>query len=103
MMKRDKEQLTIVKKEMGITHRAFYGELPNLLNGRPYQKSKDTINFQLNQKNIEISLGPEGSRELSRSMRLPVTVVTIRFIAFSAEEVSDFIHYFNLKFMKGGG
>lgn len=88
---------------MGITHKDFYGELPNLLNDIPYQQIKDTIKFQINRKNIEIILGPEGFRELGRSMRLPVTVITLHFFDFSEEEVSAFIKHFNLKFMKGGG
>ena len=98
-----KEQITIVKKEMGITHKDFFGELPVLLHSIPYHHSKDIITFQLNHKNVEIILGPEGVREITRSVRLPVTVVTIRFLDFSAEEVSKFIKRFNLRFMKGGG
>jgi hypothetical protein len=102
-MEADKEQITIVRKEMGITHKDFYGELPTLLNGIPYYQSEDTIKFQLNHKNAEIILGPEGVRELGQSVRLPVTFVTLRFFEFSEEDVSCFIKHFNLRFMKGGG
>ena len=102
-METDKEQLTIVKKEMGITHKDFYDELPNLLNDIPYRHIEDTIKFQLNHKNIEIILGPEGLRELGRSLRLPVTFVTLRFFDFSEEEIGGFIKRFNLRFMRGGG
>ena len=98
-----KEQPTIIKKEMGITHKDFYGELPNLLNGIPYQQSEDTIKFQLHGKHIEIMLGPEGCRQLGQSVRLPVTFVTLLFYNFSKEQIDDFITLFNLKFMKGGG
>jgi hypothetical protein len=98
-----KEQPTIVKKEMGITHGDFYGELPNLLDGIPYQRVDDTIKFQLHGKHIEIILSPEGARELSRSVRLPVTIVTLRFFDFSETQIADFIKHFNLRFMKGGG
>ncbi len=102
-MEADKEQPTIVQKEMGITHKDFYGELPNLLNDIPYHRIEDTIKFQLNHKNIEIVLDPEGFRELSRSVKLPVTSVTFRFFDFSEVEISNFIKHFNLRFMKGGG
>lgn len=102
-MEPDKEQLTIVKKEMGITHQDFYDELANLLTGIPYHHSNDIIRFQINHKKIEIILGPEGIRELGKSMQLPVTPVTLRFFEFAEEEVDDFIKHFNLKFMKGGG
>ncbi len=102
-MTTDKEHLKIVSKEMGLTHKDFYGELANLLNDTPYKRSKDTIKFQFNHKNIEIILGPEGVRELSRSVRLPVTLVTFHLFDFTEEEVSNFIKHFNLKFMKGGG
>jgi hypothetical protein len=30
------DQPKTIRKEMGITHKDFYGELPNLLDGIPY-------------------------------------------------------------------
>lgn len=98
-----KEALKTVKKEMGMTHKDFYAELPNLLNGSPYTRSGHTIKFQFKGKNIEILLGPEGIRELGTSIRLPVSPVTLKFFSFTEEEVNDFIEHFNLKFMRGGG
>jgi len=97
------DSVTTVEKEMGITHRDFYKELPNLLNGIPYLQDDDTIKFQINNKTIKITLGPERVRELGLSIRLPITPVTLRFFEFSEEEMIDFIKHFNLKFMKGGG
>jgi len=102
-MEARREQPTIVKKEMGITHKDFYAELPALLNDIPCQQIEDTISFQLNGKSIEIALGPEEVRQIGRSVRLPVTLVEIRFFAFSEEEIRDFVRHFNLRFMKGGG
>lgn len=102
-MTTDKEQLKIVSKEMGITHKDFYAELPGLLNGNPYQRSEDTIKFQFNHKNMEIILSPEGVRQLGQSIKLPVTFVTFHFFDFTDDEINDFIKRFNLKFMKGGG
>ena len=102
-MQTDREQVTTVVKEMGLTHQEFYGELPALLEGMAYQQSKNTITFRRNHKQAEIMLGPEGSRELGRSMKLPVTLVTLRFFDFTEEEINGFIKHFNLKFMKGGG
>lgn len=102
-MKTESEQLTTVEKEMGITHKDFYSELPNLLNDIPYHQSEEIIKFQLNGKNIEIILGPEKVRELGKSLRLPVTFVALRFFGFSEEEIKGFIRHFDLKFMKGGG
>lgn len=95
--------LTVVKKEMGITHKDFYAELPALLDDTPYQQIEETIVFQLYGKRVEIMLGPEEVRQLGRSVRLPITVVTIRFFDFPAKEISDFVRHFNLRFMKGGG
>jgi len=102
-MATERAQPTVVKKEMGITHKDFYAELPALLDTIPYQQTKDTISFQLNGKNMEIVLGPEEVREIGRSVRLPVTFVTLFFYDFSEEEMGDFVRHFNLRFMKGGG
>lgn len=96
-------QLTVVKKEMGITHQDFYAETPALFDNNPYQQTEETIVCELDGKRIEISLGPEQVRQLGRSVRLPVTAVTLRFFDFSAREISDFVRQFNLRFMKGGG
>jgi hypothetical protein len=98
-----KEQLTVVKKEMGITHKDFYGEIPNLLGDIPYHQSDSTITFQYKGKKIEITLDQEGVREVTRSMHLPVTMVTLHFLDFTEEEQNVFIRHFNLKFMRGGG
>lgn len=97
------EQPKTIKKEMGISHKDFYDELPNLLGGIPYQRLEDTISFELKGKRVEINLCPEEVRKIGPSITLPVTIVTLRFFAFSEEEMSDFIRHFNLKFMKGGG
>ena len=37
------DSVTTVEKEMGITHRDFYKDLPNLLNGIPYLQDDDTL------------------------------------------------------------
>ncbi len=96
-------QLTVVKKEMGITHKDFYAELPALLGDVPFRKNGEAIACLLDGKRIEIMLGAEEVRHLGRSMRLPVTVVTLCFLDFSAQEINDFVRHFNLRFMKGGG
>lgn len=102
-MSAKREQLTTVKKEMGITHNEFYTELANLLDGIPYQQTDDTITFQVNGKKVEITLEVEGFRLLGKSVRLPVTPVTLRFFDFSEDEQDIFLRRFNIKFMKGGG
>ena len=102
-METEKGQFTTIEKEMGLTHRNFYGELPNLLVGIPYQQGNDTVTFQLNGKLVEIMLGPEGICELGSSLRLPVTHVRLQFYDFTEDEIDEFIRRFNLKFMKGGG
>ena len=88
---------------MGFTHAKFNANLHELLNDIPYHRSKDTIKFQFQQKEIVISLKPEQIRELSRSVRLPVTVINLRFYGYAEEEMSAFIKLFNLKLTKGGG
>ncbi|TNF48263.1 MAG: hypothetical protein EP304_06250 [Deltaproteobacteria bacterium] len=102
-MNTERNQVTTIEKEMGITHKDFYAELPKLLNNSPYQQSGDTISFRHKGKDIEISLGPEGVRKVGPSVRLPVTGITLRLFGFSEKEIRGFIDHFNLKFMKGGG
>ena len=96
------EPITITK-EMGLTHQEFYEKLPRLLKEIPYQQANHTIQFQLHGKEVEISLGPEGVRELSKTARLPVTFVTLRFFGCLEAEIKAFVDHFNLRFLKGGG
>ncbi|PLX96068.1 MAG: hypothetical protein C0619_00325 [Desulfuromonas sp.] len=96
-------QHTIIKKEMGITHREFYAKLPVLLGDTPYHRAEQSIRFERNGKAIEITLEAEGFREISRSIRLPVTPVRICFFDSSKAEINSFIEHFNLSFLKGGG
>lgn len=102
-MKTEQAQTFILRKEMGVTHSEFISKLPELLHDIPYQHIKDTIRFQLRGKSVEIVLGPEQVRKLGPSVRLPVTVVNLRFHDCSENEINTFIKHFNLKFMKGGG
>jgi hypothetical protein len=102
-MATDQEQLKIVSKEMGITHKEFYAELSRLLDGASYQHTNNTITFQFKCKKLEIILAPEGIRQLGQSLSLPVTFVTFHFVDFTDEEINVFIRHFNLIFMKGGG
>lgn len=96
-------QMTTVEKEMGLTHKDFFSVLPDLLAGIPYEQCDDTIRFRLHDKQVEIMLAPEGVREVGRSFRLPVTLVTLRFYGFTDKERNDFVRRFNMKYMKGGG
>ena len=102
-MQTDKERHTVIEKEMGITHKDFYAELPTLFEDTPYRHQEDVISVQLHGKEMEIILGPEQVREVGPMVRLPFTIVTMRFNDFSKQEISDFVRHFNLRFMKGGG
>ena len=99
----DKEQRTVITKEMGISHKEFYDELPRFLRGIPYRQVNGSIRFQLDGKDIEIRLGPEGGRQLGPSMQLPVTPVEISFSGFTEKQIEAFLKHFTLMFLKGGG
>lgn len=94
---------TTISKTMGITHKEFHEGISALLDGIPYSRDDNTIQFQWQGKAIRISLGAEGVRQLGQSVCLPMTSVTLHFSAWTDKEIHDFINYFNLKFMKGGG
>ena len=102
-MAKDKGRLTVIEKEMGITHKDFYAELPVLLENIPYRQHKDTISIELHGRSMEIVIGPEQVREVGPTVRMPMTVVTMRFPGYTEQEISDFVRHFNLRFMKGGG
>lgn len=99
----DTDKVTLVRKEMGITHQEFYTGLPNLLAGAPCRRSGNSIHFLFEGRPVEITLAPQGVRELGRSVRMPVTPLTMRLYDFPRDAVERFVKLFNLRFMKGGG
>ena len=92
-----------IKKEMGFTHHEFFKKLPKVLGETPYDYSDDTVSFEHNGKTIQIELGAEQVRELSKTTRLPFTRIVIRFFGHQAAEVEQFVRHFNLRYIKGGG
>jgi len=93
----------IICKEMGLTHQEFFVELPRLLAGEPFSCEGSRVCFHFAGKRVEIALGQEVKRVLSRSMQIPVTPVKISLYSFSAEEQESFLERFTRIFFKGGG
>ncbi len=88
---------------MSLTHRDFFLTLPRLLKDTPYTYSNHIVSFQVNGKHVEIQLAPEKIRKLSSTVSLPFTRIEIKCYEFSPKESEDFIHDFNLRFLRGGG
>jgi hypothetical protein len=103
MAEPEKTGVVEIEKEMGITHKEFFRKLPRVLDGGTYQIHNQTVSFEFNSRNIEIALGDEQVRELSRTTRLPFTRITIRFLDHQPGEIEQFIKHFNMRFIKGGG
>ncbi len=100
-----KQGITAIKKEMGLTEPIFFRSFKRFIQDIPYTYSEShrTISFQLDNKKVEINLGPEQFRQLSATARLPVMEVEIRLHGFSPSETERFISKFNLRFLRGGG
>jgi len=87
---------------MGYTHADFFRLLPNAMGETPYKIDGLTVTGQLETGTVTITLGPEGERKLVLVV-LPRTEITFEYSDVSNEERSDFIKYFDLRFMKGLG
>jgi len=99
----NKKRFSVISKEMSLTHRDFFLTLPRLLKDTPYTYSNHIVSFQVNGKHVEIQLAPEKIRKLSSTVSLPFTRIEIKCYEFSPKESEDFIHDFNLRFLRGGG
>jgi len=91
-----------IVREMGYTHADFFRLLPNAMGETPYKIDGLTVTGQLETGTVTITLGPEGERKLVLVV-LPRTEITFEYSDVSNEERSDFIKYFDLRFMKGLG
>ncbi len=89
-------------KEMGINHADFFRILPTALDTTDYQRSATGAVLENGDKRLEISLGPEGKRTIAL-LSLPVTMVTLRFENYGADELTSAMERFNLYYRRGGG
>lgn len=89
-------------KEMGINRADFFRILPTALDTTDYQRSADGAVLENGGKRLEISLGPEGKRTIAL-LSLPVTMVTLAFENYGAEELTSAMARFDLYFRRGGG
>jgi hypothetical protein len=91
-----------VRYEMSISYETFMRNLPDLLEDTSYSVEGRMIEAKWSDRSLTIRLSPEGERELGL-MELPVTIVTLDFQGFSAEQQSQFLERFREHYMRGAG
>jgi hypothetical protein len=87
---------------MGINHRDFFRILPKALGTEDYERMGDRVRLENGDKNLDISLGPEGRRTIAL-LSLPVTRVTLQFTNYGEAELADAMARFDLYYRRGGG
>lgn len=89
-------------KEMGINHADFFRILPKALGTPDYARSGNRVVLENGEKRLEITLGPEGKRTIAL-LSLPITMVTMRFENYGADELTSAMERFDLYYRRGGG
>ena len=89
-------------KEMGYTHADFFRLLPRAMGSTSYEIHDRTIQCQLPPGTLKITLGEERERRMGLVV-IPCTTVTFEYDQVPEEIRTNFIKYFELRFMKGLG
>lgn len=92
----------VIKKEMGITHKEFFRNIPRALGTGDYVTRSDGVTLDDGERNLEISISEESKRRIAL-FSLPVTHVTLTFTGYGSAETARFMEKFDLAFQRGGG
>lgn len=89
-------------REMGFTRDEFFRVLPSALNGRSFKQDAAGITVDVNQGSVRIDVGEQQVRKIA-SFSLPFIKVDFAFENFNAEQIEEFMNYFDLRYQRGGG
>ena len=91
-----------ITKDMGVSHAEFFRLLPTALGPEAYSTDGARVVRQDGTRRLEITLGPEGTRQLAL-MRVPRTAVTLSFQGYSDAEMAAALALFDRAFQRAGG
>ena len=91
-----------IVREMGYTHADFFRLLPNAMGHHQYITKDSSVECPLATGKLTITLGPESVRRLVL-VEIPCTRIVFEFENVPEQDRENFLHYFNLRFMKGLG
>jgi len=89
-------------REMGLTHREFFRELPAALAPHRYRADGNRVRVCIGRGSLLITLGSERTRSIA-ALRLPCTAVDFAFEGVDDDERERFMWRFDLCFRRGGG
>ena len=92
----------VVDKEMALTHNDFFRTLPKALGTGDYRKIGAKVTHLDGEKRLEITLGPERTRQIAQ-LSVPATDVRLEFSGYTDAEASEALKLFDRMFQKGGG
>ncbi|MDD9876486.1 MAG: hypothetical protein OXR84_03490 [Magnetovibrio sp.] len=91
-----------ITKEMAVTHADFFRSIVNAFEPGGYRREADRIVAEDGERRLEITLGPEGTRQIAL-LAVPATPVTLTFDGYSEAERAAAMERFDRAFQRGGG
>ncbi|HIP67957.1 MAG TPA: hypothetical protein EYH06_05115 [Chromatiales bacterium] len=92
----------ILVREMGLTRKEFFRNLPRALHGYHHKINENNVFVETDDGQIKITVGEEGLRMISL-LKIPYTKITMDFSEIQPETQNVFLRQFNLYYQKGGG
>ncbi len=92
----------VIEKEMGITHREFFRNIPRALGTDDYVKETGRVILASAGKSLEILISEQSERRIAL-FTLPVTHVTLTFKGYDEGDVTTTMKNFDRAFQRGGG
>lgn len=90
------------EKNMAITYSDFFRLLPNAMGEHPYTINGNTVNANVGDGKLTISLGEQQERRIAL-MRIAFVIVSFDFDSVGDEGIEAFVKHFDLHFQRGGG
>ncbi len=93
---------TVIAKEMGITHKEFFRNIPRIFDTDDFVLNDDGASIEDEGKSLNITIAEEGQRRIALIV-LPVTHVTLTFRGYDENSITKTVAAFDLAFQRGGG
>ena len=87
---------------MAVTHTDFFRSIVNAFDDGGYRREGNKVVAEDGARRFEISLGPEGKRQIAL-LAVPATPVTLTFNGYTDAEQAEAMERFDRAFQRGGG
>ncbi len=92
-----------VQIDMGLDHREFFRLLPAAVEKCAWRVEDERVIIEDGGRRIDIELDESVTRSVGPTLKMPMTVVRLRFSGYRRSEAEAFLERFRRHYQRGGG